>query len=499
MTIVSLVVMMTSCSKSEDYVSAIPSDAVAVAKIDLASLVQKSAVMNTPDIRDQIDAAFEQMPENVQGKLNQIKENPDESGIDFRKPVYLALTSVSRGRAMVVASVKDRDKLEELMALGNEAGAEVNVVKHGAFSELDTKAETVKVAFGDNSFVISFNFNGESAADAVGLLNQKSSESILSNDIYKDFIADKSDFSMCYDYGTLMKSINTLTGNRSSSALYDGAVGNLSVNFENGEIVLNSKMDCDNADYQKLMDCYKSAKGKFASSIPENSYLALQVGFDNLGPIVGLMKEQVPGEQFVEMDNALVQNFGMNLESILNSISGDLAMFVAPQPGGAYPCFGLGLELKDDQVWKKIQEQLDAIVPSSSEIEKTSDGYVLNLAPVLGADYALTFVDNKLSLMPKNAPSHSFMSGPYSDVIKNGGVVIDIEGIVNNPTLQALAQQKRDYAALLAFGKSFKAITAEYKDPSKPQQCKIIMANDKNALASIVDAGIDAFMKAQMN
>lgn len=119
MTIVSLVVMMTSCSKSEDYVSAIPSDAVAVAKIDLASLVQKSAVMNTPDIRDQIDAAFEQMPENVQGKLNQIKENPDESGIDFRKPVYLALTSVSRGRAMVVASVKDRDKLEELMALGN--------------------------------------------------------------------------------------------------------------------------------------------------------------------------------------------------------------------------------------------------------------------------------------------------------------------------------------------------------------------------------------------
>ena len=210
MTTLALVIMMTSCGKSDDYASAIPADAVFVAKINVASMVKKSAVMSTPDIKDQIEAAIEETPENLRAKVQEIKDNPENSGIDFSKPVYFAVTSVSRSRAMVVAAVKDRKKVEELFkTFGEDPSANMEVVKRGAFSEVETGEDFCKLAFGDNSVVFSFNFDGKSAEDAVSLLSQESSKSILSDNRFDQLLGEGSDFAMYYDYGSLMKSVNT--------------------------------------------------------------------------------------------------------------------------------------------------------------------------------------------------------------------------------------------------------------------------------------------------
>ena len=502
MTTLALVIMMTSCGKSDDYASAIPSDAVFVAKSNGASMVTKSAVMSTPDIKDQIEAAIEETPENLRAKVQEIKDNPDNSGIDFSKPIYFAVTSVSRSRAMVVAAVKDRKKLEELIKTFGEdpkdPRANLKVVKRGAFSEVETVGDFCKFAFGDNSAVFSFNFDGKSAEDAVSLLSRDVGESILSNDKFDQLLGDGSDFAMYYDYGSLMKSVNTLTGNRSKADIFEGAIGNLSVNFENGEILLKSKLDCDNEQYKQILSCVKPAKGAFLSSIPADSYVAMQVGISDLTPMLTFIKDQMPS-QYDEANNALSQSFGMDMEAVGRCIGGDMAMFIAPQLGAEYPIFGMGIELKDAQLWKKIQELLDPMAEQSPEIEKIATGYVFNQAAALGGDYALSFDDGKLSFLPKNAPSQSFKSNPYAKTLDDGGVVVDIEGILANPSVKAFAQRGREVAAFLSFCSSFKAITAQYQDPTKVQQARIIMANDKNALASLVDAGIDAFMTMQTN
>ena len=500
MTTLALVIMMTSCGKSDDYASAIPADAVFVAKFNVASMVKKSAVMSTPDIKDQIEAAIEETPENLRAKVQEIKDNPENSGIDFSKPVYFAVTSVSRSRAMVVAAVKDRKKVEELFkTFGEDPSANMDVVKRGAFSEVETGEDFCKLAFGDNSVVFSFNFDGKSAEDAVSLLSQESSKSILSDNKFDQLLGEGSDFAMYYDYGSLMKSVNTLTGNRSKADIFEGAIGNLSVNFENGEIVVKSKLDSDNEQYKQILSCVKPAKGAFLSSMPADSYVAMQVGVSDLTPMSAFIKDQMPKSQYDEANNALSQSFGMDIEAIERSIGGDMAMFVAPQVGAEYPTFGVGIQLKDDQLWKKIQELLDPMAEQSPEIEKIATGYVLNLASALGCDYALSFDDGKLSFLPKDAPSQSFKSNPYAKTLDDGGVVVDIEGILANPSVKAFSQRDREVAALLSFCSSFKAITAQYQDPTKVQQARIIMANDKNALASLVDAGIDAFMTMQTN
>ncbi len=510
MTTLALVIMMTSCSKiSDNYVSAIPSDAVFVAKINVASMVKKSAEMSIPDIpdirniRDSIEAAIDNSPESVRAKLQEIKDNPDNSGIDFSKPIYFAVTSVSRSHAMVVAAVKDRKKLEELFkTLGEDTddpSANMKLVKRGAFCEVETVGDFCKSAFGDNSVVISFNFDGKSAEDAVSLLSRDAGESILSDNKFDQLLGDGSDFAMYYDYGSLMKSVNTLTGNRSKADIFEGAIGTLSVNFEDGEILLKSKLDCDNEQYKQILSCVKPANGAFLSSIPADSYVAMQVGISDLMPMSAFIKDQMPKSQYDEANNALTQSFGMDIESIERSIGGDMAMFIAPQVGAEYPIFGMGIELKDVQLWKKIQELLDPLAEQSPEIEKSATGYVFNQAAALGSDYALSFDDGKLSFLPKNAPSQSFKSNPYAKTLDNGGVVIDIEGILANPSVKAFAQRGSKVAAFLSFCSSFKAITAQYQDPTKVQQARIIMANDKNALASLIDAGIDAFMNLQTN
>ena len=112
-----MVLLMTSCSDTPDYVNMIPDNAVCVVKIDVKQISEK--LNENGDVLsgklERLLAGDDATPEQRE-KLKAILDDPAEVGIDFRQPLLVSV-SLKNGEPepMMLAVVHDADKLTELL------------------------------------------------------------------------------------------------------------------------------------------------------------------------------------------------------------------------------------------------------------------------------------------------------------------------------------------------------------------------------------------------
>ena len=86
-----LLLVVTSCQKMPEHAKVIPDDAQVVLRIDFEQLASKSGVGNDDAIKQQLGKMLESDLSGGQlATAKSILDDPEESGIDFSEPVFLA-------------------------------------------------------------------------------------------------------------------------------------------------------------------------------------------------------------------------------------------------------------------------------------------------------------------------------------------------------------------------------------------------------------------------
>lgn len=109
-----LIVFMAACSKTSEYTNVIPADATVVVSLNMQSLAEKAG-LNDKENEAMKQKLIESLKSGASAiafqQLEKVLKNPDESGIDFKSPLYF-FTSASFPYNTLVAKVSGTDKVE---------------------------------------------------------------------------------------------------------------------------------------------------------------------------------------------------------------------------------------------------------------------------------------------------------------------------------------------------------------------------------------------------
>ena len=182
-----VLVLLAACSEKNEYTRVIPQDASVVGSFQVSSLVQKSGLTESVD-----KATLDKMKKNVtQGLaaeeakvLEDILNNPSESGIDFKRPIYFFIQPDGETSG-VVACVQNSDKLHDLVDVlaGQQMCAQLEE-KDGASW---TESGKLVLAFTDEALLMGSGRmkSEELKAQMKGWLNNPKERSFAATDEYK--------------------------------------------------------------------------------------------------------------------------------------------------------------------------------------------------------------------------------------------------------------------------------------------------------------------------
>lgn len=85
-----LVGIMASCASGDNYESALPKDAALVVSVNLASMAEKSGLAGEEGtaVVQKLGDALKSGMQGSEQLIDKMMDDPDESGIDFRKDMY---------------------------------------------------------------------------------------------------------------------------------------------------------------------------------------------------------------------------------------------------------------------------------------------------------------------------------------------------------------------------------------------------------------------------
>ncbi len=243
--IVAVLVATLFSSCKDAYKKAIPTDAIAVAEINMASLGLKSDLIGQKDRI--LDVTYQLIDdEEIVNEIKKALKESKASGINPLKPAYVFFTMKNEGEGFVLLAVKDKDKLTE--ALKDEAETIkleesqgltyiiVENVVYGAFSDkaLIVGSPIDRLGFRD----MLKQDNGYFSTDAGKLLEKKSKDiTIVASydavpDEYKDMIQKELERTLRRQYGLRNDLDEQL--DKIEKALFA-----LNVEFNKGDILFN--------------------------------------------------------------------------------------------------------------------------------------------------------------------------------------------------------------------------------------------------------------------
>ena len=79
---------------SNAYLKVLPADALMMAKVDVGNLLGKSEILDNTVVKTGFASVVEFVPENMQALLKKIYSDPNKSGVDVTKPMFMAFTSL---------------------------------------------------------------------------------------------------------------------------------------------------------------------------------------------------------------------------------------------------------------------------------------------------------------------------------------------------------------------------------------------------------------------
>lgn len=493
--ILSIIGMFSACSsEKENYLSSLPAHSTMVFKLNVAQLVTKSTILDNPMVNAMLMQADQQVPDALKDKFNEIKNNPAASGIDFEKPMAIAVemgnidpssyVEFPQPSLVYVTAISDVNKFDELMKELVETEPSMVLSETEGVKQIQLP-EGFSMAYNESRLVLTYGEN----MNAVSLANQKSEESMLAHPNFANFAANNQDCSIFMDYDWIMETV--LEAQKSISnqtAISPELIEYMkdmclfgSMNFEKGKVVGDMKIYTSELAQEYIDKFYFKPSDKLVGLLPENSYLGFNFAVKNYAECLKFI-----GENERQQIEQMLQQYGVSMEMI-NNINGNILMGVYEDASNALnPGFVIAVECKDRTLFDKVKEMLHI----------SEEGDVCDI-PTLG--YRISYVDNVVVVSTKElyeqclakgsvgAWEKSWKGTTLGDALSKGGMAVDFQSISKS---QLLGQFSNEVAVALSILKQLDTFTLQMESKTSTYSELTFMNKDKNALVQLIAIGI---------
>lgn len=417
-----LAVVLTACDgASGDYLDAVPNDGVAAFKINVGHLLDKSELLDDPQVKGEIRSRISSLSSESRQLLEDVMENPDACGLDLQKPVVVSVVNIEHSQGVVSLAVKDVARFEKFVTvLGSEDESMKDMLseKSGHKVLVDDRGK-VFAAYDNAKLVIPF---ADANPDPMDYMELRESRRIKGDSRYAGFLDCDKDFVAYVDCEQVMRLVSYMPEFKGAGLdkTFAGSAALFSLDFEDGAVALCCHMDANEemtALQEKLM---AKPNGKNLNYVPKSSFFVMNAGLRNLSSIYSIL----PADQQQELEQALAQG-GFEMAD-LDSFDGDFTIAATDEPNILFMA-----QCKDSRLFDKL-------VGEFAEMSRKIDDNVYDLE-----GYIIGFVDGCFFVMPESvynqcadgsrlkALASSFMDHRSKDVLKNNGVLIEVSGVID--------------------------------------------------------------------
>ena len=324
----------SSCSDNQpDYIGVIPSDATAVAAIDLQSLAQKSDFAHSPLLTMGKKAAQLLIDKETQQKIDALIDDPSLTGIDIKAPVYAFQTP--NHFVGITMRIDDSSAFEEFVN-GLSSQNLCSAVKEHDGLKWSALFDDINFTFDDNTLLMMQKFDGinsmssEKATDMMlALMQLPTEESIVSTDKFKNI--SKLEYKDMQAYFNLAAAPEVIASQIKdyipSGISHQDIEMVIGVEFNNGEADAAIQLFSSKPKVQGILDdfthSFKSVSGDFINILPDNTRLWMTMGLNGEQAITQLKKiDKVK-------DMLMAINLGIDIDNIIRAIDGDALVMVS--------------------------------------------------------------------------------------------------------------------------------------------------------------------------
>lgn len=420
-----IISLFASCSKDDNYVKIIPSDASMVMSFNAKALNEKS---NVEDITktEFYQMALEEADKEDVGKIEdyvKLAQHSDENGIDLNNTFYMFMQGAS-GRNPVVGftfpltdKAKFKTVLEEKLT---EEEIVYSIVNKNDIEYLDIETGNQALfAWNDKQVLIyanSGNFE-ETVNNGIELFNNKDETSALSNESFNEFLKNSKDISLWLNYGKFMGMMPPQQMLVYSQLPFDfkDTYAEMHASFNKGEIIVETTFH-PNKELEAMMKKYDVYGNSFNTDItdyiPANNYanIGMSVDFNAYYELLREMFEESQGENIDKFIVEFEAQTEMKLDELLDALGGSVyagiydikTKQVETTDWNAY------MESKEDN--KKLEDfnmMKEVPVPLFAVATDVTDEKVFDLVKKFGQGM---FVEKDGYLMIKNRDMNMFLN-----------------------------------------------------------------------------------------
>lgn len=500
--LMTIIGMFSACSPEKDnYLSSIPAESAMVFKLNTAQLLTKSNLLNNPLITGVLMQADQAVPEALKAKYEEIKKNPEASGIDFQKPLAIAVelfnlyttsaTAFDKVSVDAVIAISDAKKFDELMKSLSESESSITITEADGFKQVNFPDKTISMAYNDTRAVMVY---GQERT-AASLVNLKAEASMLAQPDFAEFASNDKDCSIFMDYTWAMNAVVETQKSMNVPVPYSpqlmeyikdmSAYGSL--NFETGKVVGNMKVYLSGDAKKYMEEFYIKPNGKLIGLLPADTYLGFNFAIKNYSQCLKYIGEEV--RQQIEKQ---LKQYGLS-EEIIDNVHGDILIGIYQDADNAMiPGIVVAAQCKDRTLFNKVKELMNV----------STEGDMFEI-PNIG--HCVTYVDNTLVISPKKLYDQCLASGSIKawanswkgtsmgKTLEKGGMAIDFQAICKNKFLSEMANNRQG-AMTLSVLKQLESFTIQMNNMQETSSELNLTDKNKNALEQLITIGINAAM-----
>lgn len=495
-----LIVLMAACSQKADYIHVIPSDASAVASVSLSSLADKGGLNDKENEgmkQKMMEALKSGMDAAAFRQLNKIIDNPTQSGIDVKAPVFV-FTSKTFSTPTLVAKVSNIDDLRGSLDLMAKEEICQPVVDNDEYSYTSLQRNSLLV-FNENAAVLTESRGTsqmEAAKQAISeLFKQTDKNSFTSSASFEKMQNQQGDITFFSSMNNIPKIYAQQIRLISSSAIdFDEVKAIGSLNFEKGKIALQIETYSDNAEtdaeLKKLGQTTKKLDRTFLQNFPKSTLAFLNIGVDGTA-IYDLLSEN---EQFKKKISPVKID---DIKNMLTILDGDISIGLINVTLNNTPTFSAYVQTKDENILKRWYDNKKLLKLGKDEdlIQLGENEYVyksrlINLFFGM-KDKQIHITDDELLFKNRTKPvEESIEDAGYASDIKGKNLffVINMEAVLDLPIVKMMAGfGGEEYQTYYTLASKISYIEA-FNDSNNKTETVILLKNkDDNALKQIVD------------
>ena len=322
-----------SKNNNTPLIERIPSDSGAVFFIRVNDLLEKG--------RDDIAAL---LPPGLPPMVGKALENPTSLGLDVSEPIQIHLIPHEDVNLAptggIAGKLSDKEKFMNTIEL--LAGLEKPIEKNGYFLYAPLGNAEPQIAIGSDFFFAGFADKPKDKEPSIDkFMTATGSDALIkSQDTFSSFSNEKNDIGIWFGGDSILDSLSDQMDNANLDAI-KGGTGTLTLNFEDGEMVGQVKIDAPSNDMVY-------GKGGFSDGIlelaPNDAVLALGFAFDLSKFVEFAEKEILPelGED-IQLNEPMPELGGLSIKDAIASFTGEFMVSLTdvkmPDPSsmGGFP------------------------------------------------------------------------------------------------------------------------------------------------------------------